>query len=74
MTAAIIWLIVWAFLATTGTTTGTILGGLIGSLSEKDGVIQAGVVLGTLAGAAWSLFCFVQAILQIVTIVQLALA
>lgn len=72
MDAAILWLLIWAVLAFSLpgllAWTFTVVG--VGIGDEAGGVV--GMIVGWIAGIAWFIFAAWRAIIEIITIVQLA--
>ena len=73
MEAAVIWLVLWFVFAWAGAYALILLGAVgLGVLTDSEEGAALGGVIGWVLGVAWWVFSIIQAILQVVAIVELA--
>lgn len=72
MTATVIWLVIWGVLVFASMPLLVMLGTVTGAMvSSSEWAPVAGIITGYVLGAALAVFSLVQAILQLITLVQM---
>lgn len=78
MVEAVIWLVLWVLFAVVGAwllvALSILAGAGIAMAAERVWVAPLGAAIGWLLGATWGIFAAIQAILQVISVIQLASA
>jgi hypothetical protein len=71
ITGAVVAIVIWVVLISVGWVAFYFVGILIGAAGGSEGSTIVGGIIGYVLGAGWAIFALIQAILQIVHLVQL---
>lgn len=71
ITGAVVAIVVWFVLISVGWVIAYLGGVIAGAATDSETGVFVGAVIGWLIGAGWAIFALIQAILQIVHLIQL---